>query len=130
MLSASSRTSRVLAVFTAACALVCVFPSQAEEVLFRRDVMAVVSKAGCNLGSCHGNASGKGGLKLSLRGQDPDLDWLAFTHDQGGRRVNFIQPENSLILLKSTAALAHEGGQRFNQDSPEYAIFMRWLRDG
>jgi len=127
---ASSRTPLALAVLTAAYALVCVSSSHGEEVLFRRDVMAVVSKAGCNLGSCHGNASGKGGLKLSLRGQDPDLDWLAFTHDQGGRRVNFIQPENSLILLKPTAALAHEGGQRFNRDSPEYAIFMRWLRDG
>jgi len=101
-----------------------------EDVLFRRDVMAVVSKAGCNLGGCHGNGSGKAGLKLSLRGQDPDLDWLALTRDQGGRRVNLLQPENSLVLLKATAALAHEGGQRFNADSPEYAILLRWLRDG
>ena len=102
----------------------------AESVFFRREVMAVVSKAGCNLGGCHGNGSGKGGLKLSLRGQDPDLDWLAMTHEQGGRRINPIQPENSLLLLKATAALAHEGGQRFGKDSPEYAILLRWLRDG
>src|SRR5262245_32077905 len=79
--------------------------ARGEDVLFRREVMAVVSKAGCNLGGCHGNGSGKGGLKLSLRGQDPDLDWLALTRDQGGRRVNLIQPENSLLLLKATAAL-------------------------
>ena len=102
----------------------------ADEVLFRREVMAVVSKAGCNLGGCHGNGGGKGGLKLSLRGQDPDLDWLALTHEQGGRRVNLLQPENSLLLLKATAALAHEGGQRFSKDSPEYGILLRWLRDG
>jgi len=130
MPTASSRIPLLFAASAVVFAQACVSTSQAEEVLFRRDVMAVVSKAGCNLGSCHGNASGKGGLKLSLRGQDPDLDWLAFTHDQGGRRVNFIQPEKSLILLKPMAALAHEGGQRFDQDSPEYAIFMRWLRDG
>jgi hypothetical protein len=101
-----------------------------EDVLFRRDVMAVVSKAGCNLGGCHGNGSGKGGLQLSLRGQDPELDWLALTHDQSGRRVNPLQPENSLVLLKATAALAHEGGQRFAQDSPEYDILLRWLQEG
>ncbi len=103
---------------------------QAEEVLFRREVMAVLSKAGCNLGGCHGNATGKGGLKLSLRGQDPDLDWLVLTHEQAGRRINLLQPENSLLLLKATAALAHEGGQRFAADSPEHGILLRWLRDG
>ena len=101
-----------------------------EEVMFRREVMAVLSKAGCNLGGCHGNGNGKGGFKLSLRGQDPDLDWLALTREQGGRRVNLIEPENSLLLLKATAALAHEGGQRFAPGSPEYAMFLDWLRDG
>ena len=38
---------------------------------FSADVMAVLSKAGCNAGTCHGNQNGKGGFKLSLRGQDP-----------------------------------------------------------
>ena len=98
--------------------------------MFRRDVMAVLSKSGCNAGGCHGNGNGKGGFKLSLRGQDPDLDWLAMTREQGGRRVNLIEPEKSLVILKATAALAHEGGQRFAEGSPEYAIFLNWLRDG
>jgi hypothetical protein len=100
------------------------------DVMFRREVMAAVSKAGCNAGSCHGNATGKGGFKLSLRGQDPDLDWQAITREQGGRRVNLLQPQNSLVLLKATSALAHEGGQRFTPDSPEYAIFSQWLSAG
>jgi hypothetical protein len=102
----------------------------AEPVSFRTDVMAIVSKAGCNLGGCHGNATGKGGLKLSLRGQDPDLDWLALTREQSGRRVNFLEPEKSLLLLKATAAVAHEGGQRFAPQSAEYETVLRWLRDG
>ena len=101
-----------------------------DDVVFRRDVMAVLSKAGCNLGGCHGNGNGKGGFKLSLRGQDPDLDWAAMTRDQGGRRVNFIEPEKSLLLLKATASIAHEGGQRFAPGSPEWAAFAGWLRDG
>ena len=104
--------------------------AHADEVFFRRDVMAVLSKAGCNLGGCHGNGNGKGGLKLSLRGQDAGLDWAAMTRDQGGRRVNFVEPEKSLLLLKATAALAHEGGQRFAPGSPEYAAFAAWLRAG
>jgi hypothetical protein len=92
--------------------------------------MAVLSKAGCNLGGCHGNGQGKGGLKLSLRGQDPDLDWLALTRDQAGRRVNPVEPDKSLLLLKATAAVPHEGGKRFAPGSPEHAVMAGWLRAG
>jgi hypothetical protein len=99
-------------------------------VSFRNDVMAVVSKAGCNAGACHGNKTGKGGFKLSLRGQDPDLDYAALTHDLFARRTNPLDPDRSLILLKPTAQLAHEGGQRFGRDSLEYGIFRRWIEAG
>jgi hypothetical protein len=101
-----------------------------DAVDFRSDVMAVLSKAGCNAGTCHGNANGKGGFKLSLRGQDPDLDWLAIAREQGGRRVNLIEAEQSLALLKATGAIAHEGGRRFVASAPEYDILLRWVRDG
>ena len=47
----------------------------AAEVSFRNDVMAVLSRAGCNAGACHGNKNGKGGFKLSLRGQYPEQDF-------------------------------------------------------
>ena len=122
------RHSKILC--AAALLLVGRMVSRSEEVMFRHEVMAVLSKAGCNAGGCHGNGGGKGGFKLSLRGQDADLDWLAMTREQGGRRVNLIEPEKSLLVLKATAALAHEGGQRFAPGSPEYAIFLNWLRDG
>src|SRR5437764_1548549 len=85
------------------------------DVSFRNDVMAVLSKAGCNAGTCHGNKNGKGGFKLSLRGQDPDIDYLTLTRDLAARRVNPIAPEESLILLKPTAEVPHEGGLRFNK---------------
>ena len=97
---------------------------------FRTDVMAVISKAGCNAGTCHGNASGKAGFKLSLRGQDPDLDYLALTREHGGRRINPLEPEESLVLLKPTTTLAHEGGQRFAKDSWEYQTLLRWIESG
>ena len=92
--------------------------------------MAVLSKAGCNAGACHGNANGKAGFKLSLRGEDPEFDFNALTHDQFGRRIDLMDPEQSLILLKPTAQLAHEGGKRFTNDSPEYQMLRQWLAAG
>jgi hypothetical protein len=115
----------------AGCALLMLSTSaRGDEVTFRTDVMSVVSKAGCNAGACHGNGNGKGGFRLSLRGQDPDLDWVALTRDQGGRRINLLEPDKSLMILKPTGAVAHEGGKRFAPGSPEYEIVMRWLREG
>jgi hypothetical protein len=118
-----SRFIFVLAMFLAA-------PFALAEVSFRNDVMAVISKAGCNAGACHGNKTGKGGFKLSLRGQDPDLDYLALTHDLFARRTNTVDPDRSLMLLKPTAQIAHEGGQRFRTDSMEYGILRRWIEMG
>src|SRR6266511_2929137 len=97
---------------------------------FQTDVMAVLAKAGCNSGGCHGNANGKGGFKLSLRGEDPALDFTALTRDMFGRRVNLEDRDQSLILLKPTTQLAHEGGQRFKQDSEEYRILREWIGQG
>ena len=99
-------------------------------VSFRNDVMAVLSKAGCSAGTCHGNKNGKGGFKLSLRGQDPDVDYLTLTRDLFARRIDSIEPQQSLILLKPTAQVAHEGGLRFKKDSEEYEILSRWIAQG
>src|SRR5579871_3859633 len=103
---------------------------QAEAVSFRNEVMAVLSKAGCNQGACHGNQNGKNGFKLSLRGQDPAFDLDVLRHGMFGRRVNPLRPEESLVLLKATATAPHEGGKRFTSDSPEYAILARWIAQG
>ncbi len=104
--------------------------ARSEQPTFERDVMAVLSKAGCNMGTCHGNLNGKGGLQLSLRGQDAEHDYLALTHQLGGRRINRNDPAQSLILLKPLAEIAHEGGKRFALDSPEYRILLAWIRAG
>jgi len=102
----------------------------AEPVSFRNDVIPVLSKAGCSLGTCHGNKYGKGGFKISLRCQDPDLDWLALTREASGRRIDAIEPEQSLILLKPTTQVPHEGGVRFKRDSEEYRILREWIAQG
>ena len=102
----------------------------AAKVSFRNDVMAVLSKAGCNSGQCHGNANGKAGFKLSLRGEDPEWDYNALTRDMFGRRTNPEDPDQSLVLLKPLTTLAHEGGQRFKIDSLECQILRDWIADG
>jgi Protein of unknown function (DUF1549)/Protein of unknown function (DUF1553) len=101
-----------------------------EPVSFRQQVMAVLSRGGCNQGACHGNLHGKGGFKLSLRGEDPGKDWAVLTHDQMGRRVNLLQPDQSLLLQKATARVPHEGGQRFAVGSPEYSLLLHWIAAG
>jgi hypothetical protein len=102
----------------------------AEPVSFERDVMAVLSRAGCNAGACHGNLNGKGGLKLSLRGEDPAADLATLTRDMLARRTDPHRPDDSLILLKPTGKVPHEGGVRFSPLSPEYAVLRSWVAAG
>ncbi len=102
----------------------------AQEVSFRNEVMAVLSRGGCNAGACHGNLNGKGGFKLSLRGENSAADYLALTRDTMARRVDPQRPADSLILLKAIAAVPHEGGKRFSVDSIEYDLLRRWIAAG
>src|SRR5688572_6787369 len=104
--------------------------STLNDVSFRNDVMPVLSRAGCNAGACHGNKSGKGGFKLSLRGEDPASDFETLTRDLAARRTNPLEPAKSLILLKPTTAIPHEGGLRFAPDSLEYRILHAWIARG
>jgi hypothetical protein len=97
---------------------------------FLTEVMPILTHAGCNQGSCHGAASGKGGLKLSLLGYDPDADHEALTRASGGRRVSRVVPEQSLMLLKATASVAHKGGRRFAVGGPEYRLLRDWIAAG
>src|SRR6266851_448497 len=82
----------------------------ARPVEFRTDVIAALSRAGCNQGACHGSPNGKNGFRLSLRGFEPDVDLFTLTRGELGRRVNRQEPANSLFLLKATGSVPHQGG--------------------
>lgn len=97
---------------------------------FSVDVMPVLTKAGCNMGACHGAGAGKGGFKLSLLGYDPDADYEVITRGAGARRVAPAQPENSLLLRKPSFAVFHKGGQRFRVGSPPYRLLHDWIAAG
>jgi hypothetical protein len=97
---------------------------------FIRDVNPVLTKAGCNQGTCHGAKEGKYGFKLSLRGYDPLFDVRSLKDDLAGRRLNVASPDDSLMLLKATAGVPHEGGQRFKLGEKYYEILRAWIADG
>src|SRR5579872_713013 len=107
--------------------------ARAEEpppVDFRTDVIAALSHAGCNQGSCHGSPQGKNGFRLSLRGHDPALDLFTLTRAEMGRRVDRQRPESSLFLLKGTGRLPHQGGVVLRANDPAYRILLRWVAEG
>ena len=97
---------------------------------FMNDVVPLLTRLGCNAGTCHGAAKGRNGFKLSLRGYDPLFDHMALTDDLAGRRFNRAVPEQSLFLLKPTASVPHEGGRRFEVGSPEYQLLKAWVEGG
>ncbi len=97
---------------------------------FIRDVTPILSKLGCNAGTCHGSQEGKNGFKLSLRGYDPLYDHRALTDDLCARRFNRAAPDQSLMLLKATGSVPHVGGQLIKPDDIYYQLLRAWIADG
>ena len=93
-------------------------------------VQPLLSRHGCNMGACHASQHGKGGLILSVMGYDPKLDHASLIRDRTGRRVNLLQPEQSLLLKKPTMQVAHGGGHRIRRSSADYDLLLEWLRGG
>ena len=101
-----------------------------EPVQFRTDVIAALSCAGCNSGAFHGSPQGKNGFRLSLRGFEPDVDYNILAKEQGGRCINRLVPEDSLILLKGSGRIRHQGGALIGKDHPTYKTIVRWINEG
>jgi hypothetical protein len=97
---------------------------------FVRDVEPILSRMGCNAGTCHGSAQGKNGFKLSLRGYDPIFDIRALTDDHAARRINLASPDDSMMLLKPTGAVPHVGSQLFKPGEPAYEVLRSWIAAG
>ena len=45
-------------------------------------------------------------------------------------RIDLHNPEQSLLLLKPTAAVPHGGGRRIGRESAEYRAILEWIRAG
>jgi hypothetical protein len=101
-----------------------------RAVDFRTEVVPLLSRLGCNAGGCHGKASGQNGFRLSLFGFDVPFDHDAIAREARGRRVFPAAPDQSLLLLKATAQVAHGGGKRMTRGSSEYEVFRQWIAAG
>ncbi len=104
--------------------------STSNTPIFSREISSVLGKSGCNQGTCHGNLHGKGGFRLSLRGDDPFFDFDSVARHDGARRVDMFAAELSLLLKKPSGSLAHQGGLRLPTDSIEYQWIKDWIADG
>ncbi|NWK55931.1 DUF1549 domain-containing protein [Verrucomicrobiaceae bacterium N1E253] len=101
-----------------------------RPISFQRDVMPVLTAAGCNTGSCHGSARGQDGFHLSLFGYDPKGDYHRLTREMPGRRINLALPEDSLLLTKAIESVPHTGGKLMDSDSAAYRVLLNWLQAG
>src|SRR5262249_18528456 len=101
-----------------------------REPLFSRHVVPLMSRLGCNAGICHGAVKGQNGFRLSLFGVDPVSDHARIVREEFGRRIDPVDVENSLLLLKAVGKVSHGGGKRIEIDSPEYRTLRRWIETG
>ncbi len=106
-------------------------PTFANDLVdFDTEIIPILTRQGCNSGSCHGAAIGRGGFQLSLLGSDAAHDHASIVHDRQARRVNLHAAERSLLLLKPSEQLGHEGGLRLDEASSSYAVMRAWIEQG
>ncbi|MDA8909181.1 DUF1549 domain-containing protein, partial [bacterium] len=104
--------------------------SSPATISFENDVLPVMTRAGCMLGSCHAKADGQNGFQLSIFSFNPDSDYREIVYDARGRRIFPASPDQSLLLLKATNAVPHEGEKRFEKDSEFYKVLRQWIAEG
>jgi hypothetical protein len=101
-----------------------------QPINFGNQIVPIFTKLGCNAGGCHGKSGGQNGFSMSLLGFTPELDYQSLVKENRGRRIFPASPDNSLLLLKASGAMAHAGGKRLEQDSDEYRLMRRWIASG
>ena len=99
-------------------------------ISFRREIIPILTKAGCNSGGCHGKAEGQNGFKLSIFGYDAQADFEALVLEGRGRRISAAAPAKSLLFLKASARTPHGGGQRIEPGSYRDHRLLRWIAEG
>lgn len=104
--------------------------SEPDPIRFNTETQAVLTKQGCNTGSCHGSPDGKAGFSLSLFAFDPAHDHKSLVRDAGNRRINVLDPDESLMLKKPLLRIPHVGGKRLQPSDPAYQVLRQWIFEG
>jgi hypothetical protein len=125
--------------YAAVCGLwmICVFATagMAEEssgpLSFVRDIQPILTKSGCNGGSCHAKAvTGQRGFRLSLLGFEAEEDYESIVKQGKGRRVFPPAPEESLLLTKPANITPHGGGKQLEVGDEAYRTIAAWIAQG
>lgn len=103
---------------------------QMRVVSFPNDVVPIFTRNHCNAGACHAKSTGQNGFRLSLLGYEPDNDYEQIVQHSRGRRVSPSAPENSLLLMKASGDIPHQGGARLDKDGADYETIVRWIAGG
>ncbi len=101
-----------------------------DPIRFTFETIPILTKQGCATGSCHGSPHGKGGFSLSLFGYDPQIDRISLTRDGLSRRVNVMEPLDSLMMKKPLLEIPHVGGKRLRKTDTGYRIIRNWIDEG
>ncbi len=100
-----------------------------RPVSYRLDVVALLAKAGCNMGACHGNLNGKGGSGSAFAATTPQATRFALTHD--ARAANRpVRPSEKLDRSKTDGPRPSRRGQRFASGSQEEHVMLDWIARG
>ncbi len=121
----------IVVVMVAGCfSLLTTLAAEPATISFQNDVLPVMTRAGCMVGACHAKADGQNGFRLTIYSFDPDSDYREIVYDARGRRISPASPDHSLILLKATNSIPHEGEKRFDKDSDAYKTIRQWIAEG
>src|SRR3954452_7970590 len=97
----------------------------ADNTPFSKSLYPVFEDAGCR--GCHMSDGVASATRLQFpEPGSPDARVDAFGKSLV-RLVDQKAPENSLLLRKTTARIAHAGGQRIKPGSPEEAALRAWI---
>lgn len=129
-LPASPKPTTAAAALDAASAIDLRFAAKSPDTPdFRRHIVPLLGRLGCNGRACHGSFQGRGGFQLSLFGYDFKADHANLL---GGDepRTNVADPETSLILEKPLEETPHEGGRRLERGSWQHRVLVAWITGG
>ena len=104
--------------------------AETPTISFRNDVLPILTRHGCTNGACHAKAEGQNGFALTIFAYDPAADYREIVHNARGRRVFPAAPEQSLLILKSTNRVDHEGGEAIKPGSAAEQTLLDWIRQG